>query len=116
MQKAVEIRALAELELADAVLTAMRHGGSIREVAAASGISERTIARWRRGQGLPTHDDWARPARDRREALYEAYPNLRQIFETVREMKADKPADGADTVTAVPSHEDGPATGHGDEA
>ena len=93
LQRAVEIRALAELELVNAVLDAMRHGGSIREVAAASGLSERTIARWRRGQGLPTHDDWAMPARERRQRLYEAYPHLREILGTIRDKKTDRPAD-----------------------
>lgn len=93
IQKAVELRALAELELVAAVLDAMRHGGSIRETAAASGLSERTVIRWRRGQGLPTHDDWHRGSRDRREQLYEAYPWLRETQEMIARLKADKPAD-----------------------
>lgn len=91
VQRAVEVRALAELELVDAVLTAMKHGGSIREVAAASGLSERTIARWRRGQGLPSHDEWARPARERQQQLYEAYPWLKETEAMLHELKADKP-------------------------
>lgn len=91
LQRAVEVRALAELELAAAVLDAMKHGGSIREVAAASGISERTIARWRRGQGLPSHDDWAAPAKDRQARLEEAYPWLKETEQLLRDIKADKP-------------------------
>lgn len=79
VQRAVELRALAELEVVAAVLEAMRHGGSIREVAIASGLSERTIIRWRRGQGLPTHDDYHRPSREARERLYEAYPWLTSL-------------------------------------
>ncbi|GGO68321.1 helix-turn-helix domain-containing protein [Nocardioides deserti] len=81
MQRAVELKKLAELELADAVVTAMRNGGSIREVAAACGLSEATVMRWRQGKGLPTHDDIVvKPARERRERLYEAYPGLRAVF------------------------------------
>lgn len=81
IQRAVELRALADLEVVDAVLAAMRHGGSIRETSAASGISERTLIRWRKGQGLPTHDDWAAPAHERREMLYSAYPWLRELHD-----------------------------------
>lgn len=81
MRRAVELKALAELELVDAVVTAMRHGGSIREVAAVTGLSEATVMRWRQGKGLPTHDDIVvAPARERRERLYEAYPQLRAVF------------------------------------
>lgn len=85
MQQAVVLRALAELELADAVVTAMRHGGSIREVAAASGLSEATVTRWRQGKGLPTHDDLiVAPARERQEQLYAAFPGLREITDALR--------------------------------
>ncbi|HEX7658095.1 MAG TPA: hypothetical protein VF444_01345 [Pseudonocardiaceae bacterium] len=91
IRKAIELRALVELELVDAVLTAMKHGGSIREVAAASGLSERTIIRWRKGQGLPTHDDWHKDSRERRERLYEAYPWLRNTEAMIRQMKSDRP-------------------------
>lgn len=96
IQKAVELRALAELELVEAVLNAMRHGGSIRETAIASGMSERTVIRWRRGQGLPTHDDWHQSSRDRREALYEAYPWLRETQQRISDLKADRPAPDAE--------------------
>ena len=90
IRKAIEIRALAELELVEAVLTAMRHGGSIAETAAASGLSERTIIRWRKGQGLPTHDDWHKDSRERRERLYEAYPWLRNTEAMIRQLKSER--------------------------
>lgn len=89
IQKAIELRALAELELVDAVLSAMRHGGSIREVAAASGLSERTVIRWRKGQGLPSLDDWHLPARERRDRLYEAYPWLKDAHARLSELKSE---------------------------
>jgi len=91
IQRAAELKALAELELVDAVLSAMRHGASIRETAAVSGLSERTIIRWRSGQGLPTHEDWAAPARERRERLYEALPWLRETQELLHQLKAEQP-------------------------
>lgn len=97
IRKAVEIRDLAELEVVAAVLDAMKHGGSIREVALASGLSERTIIRWRKGQGLPTHDDWHAPSREARERLYEAYPALRDAEAIIRQLKSE---DG-DTESAV---------------
>lgn len=78
MQRAVEMKKLAELELADAVVTAMRNGGSIRQVAAACGLSEATVMRWRQGKGLPTHEDVVvAPARERREQLDAAHPQRR---------------------------------------
>ena len=86
IQRAVELRELATLELVSAVLDAMRHGGSIREVAAVSGFSERTIIRWRKGQGLPTLDDWHRISREDRERLYAAYPGLQRVSEMLREL------------------------------
>lgn len=92
IQRAVELKALVELELAQAVLDAMKHGGSIREVAAASGLSERTILRWRKGQGLPTHDDWALPARERERRLEELMPHLGQIREMLAEIRGEGPA------------------------
>lgn len=91
IQRAVEIRALAELELVDAVLTAMKHGGSIRETAMTADLSERTIIRWRKGQGLPTHDDWHRSSREARERLYEAYPWLRDTQQLVHDLKGETP-------------------------
>lgn len=92
IQRAVEIRALAELELVDAVLTAMKHGASIRETALTSGLSERTIIRWRKGQGLPTHDDWHHEAKERRATLYEAYPWLKDTEALLRGLKAEGPS------------------------
>lgn len=89
IQRAVELKMLAELEVVDAVLAAMRHGGSIREVAAASGLSERTIIRWRKGQGLPTHDDWHRTSREGRERLYTAYPWLRDAQRRLSQPKSE---------------------------
>lgn len=89
IQKAIELRALAELEVVDAVLAGMRNGGSIREAAAASGLSERTIIRWRKGQGLPTLDDWHLPARERRQRLYEAYPWLKDAHARISELKSE---------------------------
>lgn len=89
IHRAREIRDLAELELVTAVLDAMRHGGSIRETALASGLSERTIIRWRKGQGLPTHDDYHRPSREARERLYEAYPWLKDTEATWRALKGE---------------------------
>lgn len=86
IQRAVELRELATLELVSAVLDAMKHGGSIRETCAASGLSERTIIRWRKGQGLPTLDDWHRISRENRERLYAAYPGLRQVSDMLREL------------------------------
>lgn len=82
MQRAMVLKALAEVELAESVVDAMRHGGSIREVAAASGLSEATVGRWRQGQGLPTHDDLiVAPARERRERLEAAFPGLQAILD-----------------------------------
>ena len=72
-----------------AVLTAMKHGASIRETAIASGLSERTIIRWRKGQGLPTQDDWHAGSRERRERLYEAYPWLKNTEAMVRDLKSE---------------------------
>ena len=90
IERAVELKALAELEMSRAVVEAMRHGGSIREVARVSGLSESTILRWRKGQGLPTHDDIVvAPAREQRERLYAAYPWLRDLSEQLREQEAD---------------------------
>lgn len=89
LHRAVEIRQLAELELVAAVLEAMKHGASIRETAAASGLSERTIIRWRKGQGLPTHDDWHKDARERQARLYEAWPWLRETEEMLRRLKSE---------------------------
>lgn len=86
IQRAVELKELATLELVAAVLDAMKHGGSIREVSLASGLSERTIIRWRKGQGLPTLDDWHRISRENRERLYEAYPGLKQVSAMLREL------------------------------
>lgn len=89
IQRAVELRALAELELVAAVLEAMKQGGSIREVSLASGLSERTVVRWRQGQGLPTQDDWHKDARERQARLDAAYPELRQVREMLRELKSE---------------------------
>lgn len=86
IQRAVELKELATLELVAAVLDAMKHGGSIRETCAASGLSERTIIRWRKGQNLPTLDDWHRLTRENRERLYEAYPGLKQVEAMLREL------------------------------
>lgn len=86
IERAVELRELATLEMVAAVLDAMKHGGSIRETANAAGLSERTIIRWRKGQGLPTLDDWHRISREDREKLYEAYPGLKQVSEMLREL------------------------------
>ena len=88
IEEAVELKALAEWNLSRAVIEAMRHGGSIREVAKVSGLSESTILRWRKGQGLPTHDDLiVAPAREARERLYAAYPGLRDAFERLRQQE-----------------------------
>src|SRR4051794_39008027 len=57
VQAAVAWRAAAEVEMAAAVVDAMRQGGSIAEVAKLSGLSERTILRWRKGQGLPSAEE-----------------------------------------------------------
>lgn len=57
VQAAVEWKKAAELELVNAVVDAMRAGGSISEVAAISGLSERTIIRWRQGKNLPTAEE-----------------------------------------------------------
>ena len=90
IEEAVELKALAEWNLAQVVIEAMRHGGSIREVAKVSGLSESTILRWRRGQGLPTHDDLiVAPAREARERLYAAYPGLRDAFAQLDRREAD---------------------------
>lgn len=91
IQRAVETRNLAELELVASVLDAMRHGGSIREAAATSGLSERTIIRWRKGQGLPTHDDYHRLSREETDRLHAAYPWLKETQAMLREMKSEKP-------------------------
>lgn len=91
IRKAIEIRQWAELEVVAAVLDAMRHGASIRETAIASGLSERTIIRWRKGQGLPTQDDWHRDSRERRERLYEVYPGWRLVEQMLHDLKGEKP-------------------------
>lgn len=57
VQAAVEWKKAADLELVNAVVDAMRAGGSIAEVAAISGLSERTIIRWRQGKNLPTAEE-----------------------------------------------------------
>lgn len=93
IHKAVEARALAELELVQACLDAMRHGASISQTAAASGKSERTIIRWRRGQGLPTLDDWHISAREREQRLREAFPGFQEVLDQLAALKADKPAE-----------------------
>lgn len=38
----------ADQELIDAVLAAMQHGGSVREVAELTGLSTNTVSRWKR--------------------------------------------------------------------
>lgn len=91
IRRAVELKKLAELELSEAIVEAMRHGGSIREVALVSGLSDSTVLRWRAGRGLPTHDDLiVAPARERREMLYAAYPGLRQAFAELLGLDPDK--------------------------
>ena len=40
-------------ELHDAVIAALEHGGSVREVAELSGLSTNTISRWKRGSDEP---------------------------------------------------------------
>lgn len=88
IRHALEMKKLAEWELTQAVIDAMRHGGSIREISRETGISDSTILRWRKGQGLPTHDDLiVAPAREARERLYAAYPGLRDAFEALREKR-----------------------------
>lgn len=82
---ALEMKKLAEWELRESVVAAMRHGGSIREISYATGLSDSTILRWRQGKGLPTHDDLiVKPAREARERLYAAYPGLRDAFEALQ--------------------------------
>jgi hypothetical protein len=93
IHKAVEIRTLAELELVSACLDAMRHGASISQTAAASGKSERTIIRWRQGQGLPTFDDWHMSSRERQARLYEALPWLRETQQMLRDLKGENSGD-----------------------
>lgn len=91
IRKAIEIKALAELELVQSCLDAMKHGASIRATADVSGLSERTIIRWRKGQGLPTLDDWHAESRDARERLYAAYPGLREAYELLDRIQAADP-------------------------
>ncbi len=54
IRHALEMKKLAEWELTQAVIEAMRHGGSIREISRETGISDSTI--------LPTPDS-ATPSR-----------------------------------------------------
>lgn len=93
IQKAVATRTLAELEVVASVLDAMKHGGSISQVALASGLSERTIIRWRKGQGLPTLDDYHRPSREETDRLHAAYPWLKETQEMLRGLKSETTPD-----------------------
>lgn len=40
----------ADVEVRKAVLAAVKHGASVRELAAATGLSTNTITRWKRGE------------------------------------------------------------------
>jgi hypothetical protein len=75
MQREVELRPVAELELADVVVTAHApprwlDPRGVRGVRSVRGDRDAVAA----GQGPPSHDDWALPARERREQLYAALP------------------------------------------
>jgi uncharacterized protein YerC len=45
---AINAKASADQGLRDAVLTAAKHGASVRELAAFTGLSTNTISRWKR--------------------------------------------------------------------
>jgi len=66
---------LAAAELRTAVVTALKAGASVREVAKVAGMSTNTVQRWGHDDGWPTEAqkrEWAR-AREEREAMYEHF-------------------------------------------
>lgn len=50
IRAALDGRDTAEQELRAAVLTAVKHGASVRELGAFTGLSTNTISRWKRGE------------------------------------------------------------------
>ncbi len=50
LRAALAGRDAAEQELRAAVLTAVKHGASVRELGAFTGLSTNTISRWKRGE------------------------------------------------------------------
>lgn len=50
LRAALTDRDEAEQELRDAVLAAVKHGASVRELGAFTGLSTNTISRWKRGE------------------------------------------------------------------
>lgn len=50
IQKALSARETADSEVRAAVLAAVKHGASVRELAAFTGLSTNTISRWKRGE------------------------------------------------------------------
>ena len=50
IRAALDGRDAAEQELRAAVLTAVKHGASVRELGAFTGLSTNTISRWKRGE------------------------------------------------------------------
>lgn len=50
IQAALAAQTAAEVEVRAAVLAAVKHGASVRELGAATGLSTNTISRWKRGE------------------------------------------------------------------
>lgn len=50
LRKALESKAEADVEIRSAVLEAVEHGASVRELAAFTGLSTNTVSRWKRGE------------------------------------------------------------------
>lgn len=54
LRAALAGRGEAERELRAAVLAAVKHGASVRELGAFTGLSTNTISRWKRGEWRPS--------------------------------------------------------------
>jgi DNA-directed RNA polymerase specialized sigma24 family protein len=50
LRKALESKAQADVDMRAAVLEAVEHGASVRELAAFTGLSTNTVSRWKRGE------------------------------------------------------------------
>ena len=50
IRSALDAREKSDAELHAAVLAAVAHGASVREIAAFTGLSTNTISRWKRGE------------------------------------------------------------------
>lgn len=100
IRAAVVAKRLAEIELAAAVLDAMRNGASIRETALVADVSDRTILRWRKGQGLPTREELREASEQRRRDWYEQM-GLSRVREMLDQLDAERAA--GDTSSAPES-------------